>query len=221
MADSEFWRDLALKFRTLSRQQDINGLLAAKRDEGGKWVLLGNYSYRAQFGALASRGAKWLGYATDLIDAWMRALMAEHPDSLEIRPNRDVLKICGASADVCEVLEARAMESATVVKPQTLESQNPPEQAETVGEQIRRLRTECRLSGEELAEATGLDPSNVSRHETGASIPTLRHLGAYDRAFSKLLRRQILIHKTPSKRNQNAKSRKLSALSSKRKSDHN
>jgi hypothetical protein len=111
MADAEFWRDLAFKFRTLSRQQDINGLLAAKLNADGEWTLIGRYSYTAQFGALASLGAKGLGYGTGLIGAWLQALMDENPDSLEVRnKSANVLKICGASADFCETLESRAME---------------------------------------------------------------------------------------------------------------
>ncbi|MGO4880158.1 MAG: helix-turn-helix domain-containing protein [Bryobacteraceae bacterium] len=72
--------------------------------------------------------------------------------------------------------------------------------SETVGQQIERLRTECRLSVEELAELMDLDPSTISRHQTNTLTPSLRHLGRYDKVFSKQLKRNIVIQKTPSKR---------------------
>lgn len=66
---------------------------------------------------------------------------------------------------------------------------------ETIGEQINRLREECRLTVEELAERIGIEPRSVQRHEAGTSTPYARHLRTYEKEFSKLLNRQIVISK--------------------------
>src|ERR1039458_8070014 len=140
MADAEFWQNLAHDFRLLSKQQDINSLLGAKLNAAGKWILIGNYTYKAQFGALASRGARGLGRGTDLIHSWLKALMAENPDSLEIRIEiGDVLKICGASADFCEVLEARAMEAENAFP----DAQSAPEQTQVSDTRSREERLQA------------------------------------------------------------------------------
>ena len=67
--------------------------------------------------------------------------------------------------------------------------------AETVGEQIDRLREECNLMPDKLAEEIGLDVRSVQRHLAGDSIPYDRHLWAYQKLFSKLLNRQVVIRK--------------------------
>jgi hypothetical protein len=67
---------------------------------------------------------------------------------------------------------------------------------ETIGQQINRLREECRLSVEELAEEVQLETRSVQRHIADVHIPHNRHLRAYERTFSKLLNRQVVISKT-------------------------
>src|ERR1017187_437152 len=123
--------------------------------------------------------------------------------------------LCTASADFCKALELGALlqdkagadlkerelnEPANALVDGGVALITTPERAETIGQQIERLRIECRLSAEELAEAVALNPTNKSRHETGTSTPSLRHLGAYDRVFSRLLERKIVIYKTLRKR---------------------
>jgi DNA-binding XRE family transcriptional regulator len=81
--------------------------------------------------------------------------------------------------------------------PQLVPSQVEPQQTtkETVGAQINRLREECRLTVEEIAEKIGVEPRSVQRHEADTSIPYARHLRAYEREFSKILNRKIVINK--------------------------
>jgi hypothetical protein len=67
--------------------------------------------------------------------------------------------------------------------------------AESVAAQIDRLRKECRLTAEELAELIGLEPRSVFRHLAGDSVPYAKHIRAYEREFSKLLKRQVVISK--------------------------
>ena len=69
--------------------------------------------------------------------------------------------------------------------------------AETVGAQINGLRDECHLTAEELAEEVELDSRTVQRHLADETIPYARHLRVYERIFSRLLNRQVLIRKMP------------------------
>jgi ribosome-binding protein aMBF1 (putative translation factor) len=66
----------------------------------------------------------------------------------------------------------------------------------TVASQIERLRQQCRMTVEELAEALDVVPRSVFRHLSGESIPRNRHLAAYERVFSERLKTKIVILKT-------------------------
>jgi hypothetical protein len=67
-------------------------------------------------------------------------------------------------------------------------------EAKSIAEQISRLRKECRWTIEELAEISGLGLRSVQRHIAG-KLPYDRTLTAYERVFSKHLKRQVVIKK--------------------------
>jgi hypothetical protein len=67
---------------------------------------------------------------------------------------------------------------------------------ETVASQINRLREECHLTLEELAEKISLEVRSVQRHLAGQTIPYARNIRRYEREFSKLLNRQVVIRKS-------------------------
>jgi hypothetical protein len=71
------------------------------------------------------------------------------------------------------------------------------ERTETIADQLERLRDECRWTIPKLAEAAGIDSRTVDRHLTGKVTPYARTISAYERAFSKLLKRHIVIKKMP------------------------
>lgn len=71
----------------------------------------------------------------------------------------------------------------------------PPE--ETIAAQLQRLRLECNWSAEKLSEAVDFDLRTVTRHLAGRTIPHLRNISAYERVFSKALKRQVVINKMP------------------------
>jgi hypothetical protein len=73
----------------------------------------------------------------------------------------------------------------------------PTGKAESVAVQIDRLRRECQLPADDLAEKVGMDIRTVRRHLNGGAIPHDRNIWAYQRVFSKLLNRQVVINKTP------------------------
>jgi len=73
----------------------------------------------------------------------------------------------------------------------------PSPKSPTVGPQINNLREECHLTVEELAEHIQMDTRSVQRHIASERIPYARHLRAYERVFSKLLNRHVVIKKMP------------------------
>jgi len=79
---------------------------------------------------------------------------------------------------------------------------NAPEggKRESVSDQLARLRVEARLTVEQLAERMKLAPRSVERHLSGQTSPRLPHLAAYERIFSEVLGRKIVVTKTPGKR---------------------
>ncbi len=66
---------------------------------------------------------------------------------------------------------------------------------ETIAAQLQKLRDECRWTIEDLAEATGISVRSIARHLSGKFVPYVRNISAYERAFSKQLKRQVVINK--------------------------
>ncbi len=66
-----------------------------------------------------------------------------------------------------------------------------------VAVQLRTLRMECNWSVERLAEVAGFNVRTVARHLSGEVNPHLRNISAYERVFSKHLKRQVVIDKMP------------------------
>jgi ribosome-binding protein aMBF1 (putative translation factor) len=69
----------------------------------------------------------------------------------------------------------------------------PAKVKETIGAQIKRLRVECDLTEEDLAEVMELDIRSVQRHLASETAPRALTLRKYEKAFSKLLNKQIVI----------------------------
>lgn len=67
----------------------------------------------------------------------------------------------------------------------------------SIGRQIEAFRVEANVTQEKLAELVGIDVRNVQRHLAGASEPSKLNLARYEREFTKLLKRQTVISKTP------------------------
>ena len=66
-----------------------------------------------------------------------------------------------------------------------------PRPAMKLGDQIKRLQIESRLTIEDLAESIELTPRSISRHLAGKAIPRPRHIAAYERLFARKLGRAI------------------------------
>jgi hypothetical protein len=72
------------------------------------------------------------------------------------------------------------------------ERRNRPE---SVGEQIDRYRGECRMTLEDLARDIGVTLRTVQRHIVDAHQPSARHVSAYERSFSSVLKRDVIIER--------------------------
>jgi len=81
-------------------------------------------------------------------------------------------------------------------KPETVSPSNP---SETIAAQLQRLRLECNWTIEKLAAKTGFDEKTVKRHLSGRVSPRLGNLTIYQQAFSKALKREVVIEKMPPK----------------------
>ena len=83
-------------------------------------------------------------------------------------------------------------------RPERLPARQPTGLAATsIGEQIEALRIEADISQEKLAELVHIDIRNVQRHLANVTTPNDRNISRYQRAFHKLMNRQIVITKTP------------------------
>lgn len=72
-----------------------------------------------------------------------------------------------------------------------------PPKAESVGTQIQRLRVECDWTEEDLAEAVDMDIRSVQRHLASDAAPRALTIRKYEKAFSKLLKKEIVISQMP------------------------
>jgi hypothetical protein len=140
-----------------------------------------------------------------------------------------VVQVCGASADQCYRLESAAIARETpkwrVIGPSeetramqalaselrfqrfatgrlepAIEHSPPHAHNRSVADQLQTLRNEARLTVEQLAERVRIQPRSVWRHLSGTASPRIGNLGAYERAFTNLLKRKVVIGNTSEKR---------------------
>jgi hypothetical protein len=221
MASSDFWRKLGDGFRALASgdsDSQYHALQATWRQTTGTrppvlWSLSKGFpSINLQFVPLAKRGARELPYSVtrDLLSTWLDAVKEHVPGGPKIgavitggvrmdESSGTILQICYRSTDLCSILESQALE-AEYEAPLSL-SPTPPaalpesHKAETTGEQINRFRQKCRLTIEQLAEKIGVDRRTVERHIADKTVPYSRHISAYERVFSKIMKTQVVISK--------------------------
>jgi hypothetical protein len=212
MATSEFWRDLAEKFRSLPNSE----ILGAEWDltvgsNVKSWRLVGgDEGLNGRFETLAMRAASQIANpgTRPLMFVWLEAVQASVWVMGYIR-NADgtdgshhvggrIGRICEASANYCSHLEAiaiqREFEKPSVPVP-ILTLASPPK--ETIATQLQRLRLECDLTEEALAEQVNMDIRSVQRHLAGETVPRALSFSKYEKTFSKLLNRKIVIHSMP------------------------
>ena len=188
--------------------------------EEAKWRLIGNIERKAEFEALARRGASRFSIqpTPDLLDVWIETIFRKIPDA-EDHHSFGTITSAGTSVNTvghrihnlsrrslacCKIMESEAIQREFDGSP--IEKHHPrpiasdPPAPPTLAEQIQNLRLECNWTIEVLARKTGFDEKTVKRHLSGSALPRLGNLAIYQQAFSKALSRQILIEKTPPKR---------------------
>jgi DNA-binding transcriptional ArsR family regulator len=74
-----------------------------------------------------------------------------------------------------------------------------PAEPESLASQLNRLREECNITVEELAEALDVTPRSIYRH-LDDTPPRRKQIRAYEALFTKLLGRKIVMPKTSGKR---------------------
>src|SRR6185437_9256584 len=131
LADAAFWRDLESQFRSL---RDADGLAAIFSD--GEWSLQGGPSdkhdrdrLRDIYQALAVRGAVASGMSSesDGLNAWLNTLRFRgtgirqqdlakigNGNEITVDPGCSIKQLAEKSADLCTILETRAVASAVV-----------------------------------------------------------------------------------------------------------
>jgi len=85
----------------------------------------------------------------------------------------------------------RSKASLNPKKKPTKSQPTPDNETKPLGEQIRELRDESRLSNEKLAKALEVDIRSISRHLSSEHIPRNDHLVAYEDIFSETLKRPV------------------------------
>jgi hypothetical protein len=223
MGDSDFWRDLAKQFRAL--QHALGRLRAewdyiVGSGGRGQWRLTGTDGGSVvEFEVLARRAAAGLSDAgsSDLVMVWLEVLKNrsgkfEYGRS-STEPAADgtaevehlagvILRVCEASADYCSRVEGEALEAEFRGKQQNALATLDPKaseigqfSADSIGHQINRLREECGMTIEDLAGEMKVAPRTVQRHMADVCAPLARNIVAYERVFSKSLKKRVSIKK--------------------------
>jgi ribosome-binding protein aMBF1 (putative translation factor) len=186
-----------------------------------------DYGLHSRFAALAVRGASELEQpgANNLLDTWFDAILlivSNINSTWEDTTNADgtdgpritkgtVWRLCEVSADFCNRLEVKATQEEFNRRHIKVSSTAPPPispprpaapipplaSVETIAAQIQRLRIESKWTIERLAAKVGLDESTVKRHLAGKQTPHLSTISLYEQAFSKALKKEVVINKTP------------------------
>jgi hypothetical protein len=141
MADSDFWRSLAAKFRGMIKYDPSHTLHAGWKytvivgqpsPKNAEWHLAGSerpllsQTIRLEFEALARRGGAKIDPGIDSFLAWLETLRSEGLNSASMQPvaqigeagtptafhySGTIVRLSAASADLCRILESRALEA--------------------------------------------------------------------------------------------------------------
>jgi hypothetical protein len=84
--------------------------------------------------------------------------------------------------------------------------ENPP--APVFAVELERLLIEARLTPESIADVVGINWRTVYRHRNGEFQPSLKNVGAYEKALTKLLNRKITLPTPVRRQNASKKSGK-------------
>ena len=118
------------------------------------------------------------------------ASLAHH--GLSIQQMRDT-----ASGEIKLAIDGRIAQVSTKPKieaiPAHSASRESTDSVEPLSEQIDRLRNECDVSAEKIAEFLHVVPRSIYKHLAGQTVPRREHIEAYQRLFSERLKRPVAL----------------------------
>jgi hypothetical protein len=112
-------------------------------------------------------------------------------------PNRRHIEVVRSipTQELPPVPEEKPRDQATKEVSEPAPASPPPTPKKTIADQLQTLREESGWSIEELAAATELSVRQVARHLAGEFKPYPKNIYAYEQAFSKRLKRKVVISK--------------------------
>ncbi len=155
-----------------------------KRDAPENWLPL-----RAQYEAFKAAKKLTGGPHEEIPEALVRATLARQ---FGIKPEEVTARQINLA--VIELLPYYP--AIKLISPSRLSAETEGGQKKTVAAQLNDLKEECHLTVQEVAELVEMEDRSVRRHLSGSSTPYDRHLRAYEREFSKILNRKVVISKT-------------------------
>lgn len=153
-------------------------LIGGSNDELARTRLQNNFKAEAMMAAVGAGEADAATTEQAALEAWLDLILrADSPH----RSLGGLKHLAQASADMCNLLATQAYRAAA------------PDQSEQVGDRIDRLRNECGLTVEQLAEAIQLDRSSVLDHTANRAMPRRSTLKRYRDYFSQALDRRLSV----------------------------
>src|ERR1019366_1526004 len=120
-----------------------------------------------------------------------RALAAERRAQQQAEDAADIAGREGIRQDSEDSEAARRLTGTSRAHPPNV-TPKAPARPKDAGQEINRLREECRLTIEDLAKAIEAAPRTVQRHLAGKNRPLPRFVAAYEHVFSRLLKRKVV-----------------------------
>lgn len=187
MTDAEQWENLANQFLMMSREVDSFTLTADFTISAGsvKWRVNGSNQTRWELLA-AKAGLLRIPKCTNPIDAWLTELLKEGAWPGQI-PQLALVSERRARILARDTLIASVQQNEASVPDATVRL--------SISEQIEAFRVEADISQERLAELVGRSARTIQRHLSNETTPGKREIFRYEKEFSKLLNRAIVIRK--------------------------
>jgi len=169
MAEAQYWRDLAVRFLALRKEQPDLQIFDHRLD-----------ALMREAAASSDPSSK-----VDMRFAWLAEIDVRRPANVISVLQLNANDLCRISADHCNTKAALA---------------SGPSHSSPVGgiaHQLQELREQSGLPVEQIAAGIRRDVTTVFRHLSGKSVPEEATVRRYEKFFSKVLNKAIVIGQTP------------------------
>jgi len=194
MTDSEFWKDLARQFREHIGSVSLSWI-PSRQPRGSRFDFSLNLHYgatRATEMALRAlclqAGIRLDPSASNPTISWLTKMTTHVAADVQI-----IRDLASVSAQACSDLQMLVLQA----EHDSRKASTIPSGPASTSEHIEQLRIEAGLTQQDLADLVGVDIRNVQHHLANTHKPSKLTLARYEREFSNLLRRKIVITKTP------------------------